>query len=80
MSNKRKAQFDAVDQVEAKKQMDKLVRGGMNHIAVSIARAIGDILAELDATTDLPADSEGFKRGLILAKNIAELKITPDVE
>jgi len=80
VSNKRKAQFDAVDQVEAKKQMDKLVRGGMNHIAVSIARAIGDILAEIESMTELPEDSVGFKRGLILAKTIAESKITQDLE
>ena len=78
MSNKRKVQFDATDQVKAKKQVDSLVQGGMNYTAATIVKKINEILKELDQNEPKPADSEGFKRGLILARTLAEVHIQPN--
>ena len=78
MSNKRKAQFSSPDQKQAKKQIDSLVQGGMNYVAATIAKKINEILAELDSTEVKPADAEGFKRGLVTAKALAEVHIQPN--
>jgi hypothetical protein len=78
MSNKRKAQFDAVDQKEAKKQIDSLVQGGMNYVAATIVKKLNEIISELEIVDEKPADSEGFKRGLTLARTIAEVHIQPN--
>ena len=78
MSNKRKVQFDATDQVKAKKQVDSLVQGGMNYTAATIVKKINEIISELETTETVPSDAEGFKRGLILARTIAEVHIQPN--
>lgn len=78
MSNKRKAQFDSPDQKQVKKQIDSLVQGGMNYVAATIAKKINEILAELDSAEVKPADIEGFKRGLALARTLAEVHIKPN--
>ena len=75
MSNKRKVQFDATDQVKAKKQVDSLVQGGMNYTAATIVKKINEIISELETAETVPPDAEGFKRGLILARTIAEVHI-----
>jgi hypothetical protein len=78
MSNKRKAQFDTTDQKDAKKQIDSLVQGGMNYVAATIVKKLNEIISELETTEIKPADSEGFKRGLTLARTIAEVHIQPN--
>ena len=77
MSNKKNIQFTP-DQKEAKKQIDSLVQGGMNYTAATIIKKIDDILKELDQNEPKPADSEGFKRGLALARTLAEVHIKPN--
>lgn len=77
MSNKKKIQFTP-DQAEAKRQIDSLVQGGMNYVAATITKKIDEIIAEMEASKTLPADSEGFKRGLALARTLAEVHIKPN--
>ena len=77
MSNTKKIQFNA-DQTEAKRQIDSLVQGGMNYVASTIIKKIDEILAELESTEAKPADSEGFKRGLALARTLTEVHIKPN--
>lgn len=77
MSNKKKIQFNP-DQAEAKRQIDSLVQGGMNYVAATIVKKIDDVLAELEETDSKPADYEGFKRGLAVARVLAEVHIKPN--
>ena len=77
MSNKKKIQFNP-DQKEAKRQIDSLVQGGMNYTAMTIVKKINEVLAELNSAEVLPADAEGFKRGLALARTLAEVHIKPN--
>lgn len=77
MSNKKKIQFTP-DQAEVKRQIDSLVQGGMNYTAATIIKKIDEILAEIDASEEKPADAEGFKRGLIVARTLAEVHIKPN--
>ena len=78
MSNKRKAQFDAADQKDAKKQIDSLVQGGMNYVAATIVKKINEIISELETADIKPTDADGFKRGLALARTLAEVHIKPN--
>ena len=79
MAEKQKRQFDTPDQVKAKAEMDKLVRGGMNYISITIAKEIAKIIAELEKNPGELEQAEGFKRGLITAQHIAEAKIITDL-
>ena len=79
MAEKQKRQFDTPDQVKAKAEMDKLVRGGMNYISITIAKEIAKIIAELEKNPGELEQVEGFKRGLITAQHIAEAKIITDL-
>ena len=77
MSNKKKIQFNP-DQDEAKRQIDSLVQGGMNYVAATIVKKIDDVLAELEASDEIPVDINGFKRGLAVARVLAEVHIKPN--
>lgn len=77
MSNKKSIQFTP-DQKEAKRQIDSLVQGGMNYTAATIVKKINEIIAELDSAETKPADAEGFKRGLQIARGLAEVHIKPN--
>lgn len=77
MSNTKKIQFNP-DQAEVKRQIDSLVQGGMNYTAATIVKKINEIIAELDSAEVKPADVDGFKRGLQIARGLAEVHIKPN--
>jgi len=79
MPEKEKRQFDKPDQIKAKAEMDKLIRGAMNYMCISISKEILNIVAELEKNPGELEQVEGFKRGLITAQHIAEAKIITDL-
>jgi hypothetical protein len=63
---------------QAKAELDKLIRGGMNYMAHHISELIEKIIAETGLNTPEEREKSDFVRGLSVAQQVAKAQIKPN--